>query len=77
MQQAQDTPRFFADPHGAFVEVENTIALETRETLMNMGHNIIEAKTPIGGSQAIWIDWEEDMLHGGSDPRKDGCAIGY
>ena len=77
VQQAQDTPRFFPDPHGSFVEVENTIPLETREGLIKMGHNIIEAKTPIGGSQAIWIDWQENMLHGGSDPRKDGCAIGY
>lgn len=77
VQQAQDTPRFFADPHGAFVEVENTISPDTRDVLTKMGHNIVEATTPIGGSQAIWIDWEEDMLHGGSDPRKDGCAIGY
>jgi gamma-glutamyltranspeptidase/glutathione hydrolase len=77
VQQAQDIPRFFANPHENFVEVENTIASDTREALIKMGHNIVEAKTPIGGSQAIWIDEKEDMLHGGSDPRKDGCAIGY
>ena len=77
IQQAQDLPRFFPDPFSDVVEVEEPISDAMREALRARGHNIQPAKKPIGGSQAIYIDWETGMLIAGSDPRKDGCAIGY
>ena len=77
IQEAQDTPRIFPDPESPQVEVESTLDPDTVKALRAKGHNIVPAEKPIGGSQAIWIDWDEGVLTGGSDPRKDGCAIGY
>jgi gamma-glutamyltranspeptidase/glutathione hydrolase len=37
---------------------------------------VVTADGPIGGAQAILIH-ENGVLEGASDPRKDGCAIGY
>ena len=77
VQEAQDTPRFFPNPFSDEVEVEEPISDELRDGLRALGHNIQPAKKPIGGSQAIFIDWDTGMLIAGSDPRKDGSAIGY
>ena len=65
------------DPFNGEVEIEHTVPQEIRDALAARGHRLVKPEKPVGGSQAIWIDWEEGVLTGGSDPRKDGCAIGY
>ena len=77
VQMAMDTPRFFPDPFEDVVELEEPIGTDIRDALAARGHNIRTAGRPIGGSQAIAIDWETGLLTAGSDPRKDGCALGY
>ena len=77
IQEAMDAPRFMPEPFEGNVDVESTVPQEIRDQLAAMGHNITSPSKPIGGSQAIWIDWDEGVLTGGSDPRKDGCAMGY
>ena len=41
------------------------------------GHELELIDKPHGGGQAIWIDRARGCLVGGSDPRKDGMAMGY
>jgi len=80
VQQAQDLPRFMVCPFTGEVEVEDGIDGPTREGLAKLGHKVVSAPNPIGGSQAIHITRHPDgstVLGGGSDPRKDGCALGY
>ena len=77
IQEAQDAPRFMADPFSGEVEIEDTVPQAIRDELAAKGHDIVKPKKPVGGSQAIWIDPETGIRTGGSDPRKDGCAIGY
>jgi gamma-glutamyltranspeptidase/glutathione hydrolase len=66
----------FARPDGP-VEVETGIPAEALEGLKARGHEVVATAKPIGGAQAIWIDRKEGVLTGASEPRKDGCAIGY
>lgn len=73
LQQAIDAPRTFAGPQG--VEVERGYPAQVRAELAALGHHVTTPGTPLGGAQAIQI--MDDVLIGGSDPRKDGCALGY
>lgn len=75
VQEALDSPRAF--PGAEAIEVEHGISAETREGLMARGHGIKDAFLPHGGGQAILIDHERGTLAAGSDPRKDGAAVGY
>ncbi len=76
VQAAIDLGRLFPLSDGG-VEVENSIPAMVREGLERRGHRLITPEVPIGGGQAIWIDREQGVLIGGSDHRKDGCALGY
>jgi len=48
-----------------------------RERLAALGHKLTEVTRPLGGGQAIGIDRDRGVIVGGSDPRKDGAALGY
>ncbi|MEM9605349.1 MAG: gamma-glutamyltransferase [Pseudomonadota bacterium] len=76
-QSAMDLPRFMVDPDTGEVEIESTVDQALRDGLVARGHRLVTPSVPVGGSQAIAIDWEQGTLCGGSDPRKDGCALGY
>lgn len=75
LQAACDAPRY--TPVQEYVEAESGLDEHTRETLRRWGHEIVPAPHPLGGAQIIGIDWQQGTLSGGSDPRKDGCALGY
>jgi gamma-glutamyltranspeptidase / glutathione hydrolase len=75
VQAAIDGPRaFFAEDQTV---LERGIPATTAAGLRARGHDVALASTPWGGAQAIRIDWRRGVLIGGSDARKDGCALGY
>lgn len=76
MQMAIDLPRVMPSLSGMDVEAEHTLSAETVAGLERRGFRIIAADGPIGGAQAVRIDWENGTLTGASESRKDGCAIG-
>ncbi len=75
IQQALDLPRVF--PTGGKVEVERGVPPETVARLQALGHVTTGVERPHGGGQAIWKDPNSGVLVGGSEPRKDGMALGY
>jgi gamma-glutamyltranspeptidase/glutathione hydrolase len=75
LQAALDAPRCFAD--AGEMRVERGYSEEVRAELAALGHRVVVPDSPIGGAQAIRIDPETGVLEGASDPRKDGCALGY
>jgi gamma-glutamyltranspeptidase/glutathione hydrolase len=80
-QAALDAPRFRVDELGGRrVAIETGALLKTRQALKALGHDVVSepAFSPgFGGGQVIAVDPETGALWGGSDPRRDGCAVGF
>ena len=81
-QAALDRPRFClseARPSSQ-VQVEEGIPAETVSALEEMGHAVVPvsdyARAVFGRGQIIRRG-PDGVLWGGSDPRADGCAIGW
>ncbi|MEL7262562.1 MAG: gamma-glutamyltransferase, partial [Pseudomonadota bacterium] len=58
------------------MKVERGYSDAVRAELSDRGHTVTVPETAIGGAQAIMIH-DNGTLEGASDPRKDGCALGY
>lgn len=76
VQSALDAPRFRV-LDGSRIMLENGIPMNTRAILAQKGHHIVTGNTFYGGGQAIFINPLFNTLIAGSDPRRDGCAVGY
>jgi gamma-glutamyltranspeptidase/glutathione hydrolase len=75
VQEAGEAPRFRHS--GEEVLLESAFSLSVRSELTKKGHHIAAAVDAWGGYQGIVIDWKTGVLMGGSDPRKDGLAMGW
>jgi gamma-glutamyltranspeptidase / glutathione hydrolase len=75
VQEAIDMPRGLH--YEGVYQLEDGVPAAIVEGLKKIGHKTTSLVSPLGGGQAIWIDWDRGTLTGGSDPRKDGCALGY
>jgi gamma-glutamyltranspeptidase/glutathione hydrolase len=87
VQAAGEAPRIehvgSATPKGEPAQGSGTVQVERGLTeaivsqLIHRGHKIQRVRTNGGGYQAILIDPSTGMLHGGTEARKDGAAVGY
>jgi gamma-glutamyltranspeptidase/glutathione hydrolase len=75
VQEAGEAARVNHGNNG--LQVESAVTAEARTGLTARGHKVTESIGAYGGYQGILIDPRTGVLMGGSDPRKDGLAIGY
>ena len=76
VQSALDAPRFRVMDDGN-ISLERGISDSISNQLREKKHHIIPPNTFFGGGQAIFVHPEYKTLIAGSDPRRDGCAVGY
>lgn len=87
VQQAGEFPRIehlgSSTPTGRSAQGGGHIAVETAmpktitDELARRGHEVTFTQTNSGGYQGILVDRVAGVLNGGSEPRKDGSAVGY
>ncbi|HJR60102.1 MAG TPA: gamma-glutamyltransferase [Vicinamibacterales bacterium] len=75
VQEAGEAPRFRHTANG--LALESNISPEARFGLDARGHRLVTSIGAFGGFQGILIDPKTRVMMGGSDPRKDGLAIGW
>jgi gamma-glutamyltranspeptidase/glutathione hydrolase len=75
LQEAVNHPRSFASD--GRLRVEPLFPDAVLDDLAARGHDLDRSANPLGGAQCIWIDHDRGILVGASDPRKDGCSLGY
>jgi gamma-glutamyltranspeptidase/glutathione hydrolase len=81
IQEALDYPRFhYLEADRVALEAEYDAGL--RRQLADRGHDVLGEEAVLGhggfgGGQGIMIDPATSCFWGGSDRRKDGCAIGF
>ena len=71
------TPKGQPAKGGGQTLVESAMPRPIIEELIRRGHNVVLTPTNTGGYQGILLDARTGILHGGSEPRKDGVAAGY
>lgn len=81
VQEALDQPRFHY-LGGPSVALEDDFPAAVTQALADLGHDVQDPFAAIlrggfGGGQGIMIDPQTGAFWGGSDRRKDGCAIGW
>jgi len=75
-QDAIEAPRFCYN-RGLEVAIEHPAYRRVGKELRALGHKLLSRPGVYGGGQLIEIDPETGALAAGSEPRKDGCAVGY
>ncbi|OUX44982.1 hypothetical protein CBE37_00480 [bacterium TMED277] len=74
LQQALNFQRSFY--FNGYLSLEEGYGPDVEANLSKIGHRIDRPKKPIGGAQLVKYD-SSGFLIGASDPRKDGCALGF
>jgi gamma-glutamyltranspeptidase/glutathione hydrolase len=75
VQEAGEAPRFRHSANG--LALESNISAEARFGLSRRGHRLVSSVGAFGGFQGILFDHARGVMMAGSDPRKDGLAVGY
>lgn len=75
-QTALDAPRF-QWVNGMEVGLEGGVSAEIRTNLIQRGHTLYQNRLAYGGGQVIVRDPSNGVLHGGSEPRKDGIVAAW
>jgi len=77
VQTAVDAPRFWWKV-GRRVILENGLPQATYDQLALWGHEVVrQGHRGMGGAQVIRVWPDRGVLGAGSEPRQDGCAIGF